>query len=158
MSNFTAYGARSVQTTSYVGVEHGTKAITLSIDDGRDSVARELSPNEARELARTLVERAEELDTDPRESRYRRRLQATLGDSDRLDAIVEQLKAIVVVEGEDRGVVLLSQDAPTRIIRSGLVNGRPPLDGREVVAYELEHFSPLGEALIALYETATRKG
>ena len=54
------------------------------------------------------------------------------------------LRAIVVTEGSDAGVVLLSQDAPCHYDLAM---------GCEV--YELDHFSPLGEALIELWNGLT---
>lgn len=67
MGNFKAIGARTVESTSYIGVEHGSKAITLTISEtGAKGFiplgSRELSPVEARELARELGARADELD------------------------------------------------------------------------------------------------
>lgn len=62
-----------------------------------------------------------------------------------LGEIADNLKEIVCTEGEDKGVVLLAQEAPTHIEKIG---------GRNVTVYDLEHFSPLGEALIAVYEKA----
>lgn len=51
------------------------------------------------------------------------------------------LETIVVTEGVDRGVVLLSQEAPTNWDA-----------GAECYVYVHENFSPLGDGLIELYE------
>jgi hypothetical protein len=57
-------------------------------------------------------------------------------------ACVKDLEEIVCTEEPDRGVVLLSSDGPTHTEE---VNGRP------CQVYDHEHFSPLGDALIALH-------
>jgi hypothetical protein len=54
------------------------------------------------------------------------------------------LEKAVCTEGEDAGVILLSQDAPTHIETH---------DGRELTVYELEYFSPLGECLMEAWKT-----
>lgn len=66
---------------------------------------------------------------------------ARLDAADRIDLIREKLREIVCVEGCDRGIVLLSHDSPTHY--------DPVL---ECQVYDHENFSPLGDALIELYE------
>lgn len=58
----------------------------------------------------------------------------------RIDAIREAVEQIVVTEGEDTGVVLLSNDSPTKY--------DPHL---KCEVYTHLNFSPLGDALIALH-------
>ena len=58
----------------------------------------------------------------------------------KLHAAREALEQIVCTEGEDRGVVLLDQHAPTRYD-----------DDLKCQVYLHENFSPLGDALIALW-------
>lgn len=66
MSNFTAIATQVVESTRYVGLEHGTERITLTIGDSGKGFAplaeRDLTPAEARELAAGLLARADELD------------------------------------------------------------------------------------------------
>lgn len=59
----------------------------------------------------------------------------------RVAEIRESLKKIVIVEGEDKGVVLLSQEGPTKY--------DPTL---KCQVYLHLYFSELGDALIALHE------
>ena len=53
------------------------------------------------------------------------------------------LEEIVVTEGIDKGVVLLSD--------YGTTHKETNADGEEIKVYDLEYFSPLGNALIRLY-------
>jgi len=66
-------------------------------------------------------------------------------DIDRLEArlqkIGDAMEKVIVTEGEDAGVVLLSNDAPTTWN-----------EGLGVAVYDLQYFSPLGAALMALYQ------
>lgn len=62
----------------------------------------------------------------------------------RLAAIREKLNAIVITKGEDAGVVLLSADGPTHY---------DPAMQCEV--YDLDYLSPLGDALMELWELTT---
>lgn len=56
-----------------------------------------------------------------------------------------KLESIVCTGGCDAGVVLLSQEGPCHTeIR----------DGRQVQVYDHDYFSPLGDALIELYQLA----
>lgn len=59
-----------------------------------------------------------------------------------LELIREAIEKIVVTEGEDAGVVLLSDEAP---VHHEFVNGKP------VQVYDLEYFSELGTALVNLH-------
>jgi hypothetical protein len=63
--------------------------------------------------------------------------------TEQLAEIRNRLEAIVCTDGCDRGVVLLSQDGPTH---TEIVNGRP------AQVYDHVNFSPLGDALIELYD------
>lgn len=65
----------------------------------------------------------------------------------RLQKIGDKLEGIVVTEGEDAGVVLLSTDAPCRYEA-----------GCDVPIYGLAYFSPLGEALMEVYQISRSKG
>ena len=56
--------------------------------------------------------------------------------------ITAAIGEIVVPTGEDSGVVLLSNDAPTHI---------EEVNGQIVGVYDHDHFSPLGDALVALH-------
>lgn len=58
-------------------------------------------------------------------------------------AIRAKLEDIVCTEPIDRGVVLLSDDGPTH---------KEVIDGQTVTVYDHEHFSPLGDALIEVWE------
>lgn len=73
----------------------------------------------------------------------RTRLAETLTENRRLKARLKQasakLEEVVVTEGDDAGVVLLSSDAPARYEA-----------GSDVPIYGLAYFSPLGEALMEL--------
>jgi hypothetical protein len=62
---------------------------------------------------------------------------------ERLTLIREKLQHIVCTEPPDDGVVLLSHDGPTH---------REMWDGRMIEVYDHVHFSPLGDALIELWE------
>ncbi len=62
-----------------------------------------------------------------------------------LAAIREAIDKIVVTDGEDAGVILLSDESPTHY--SELVKGQ---------VYDFENFSPLGDALVALAKLAER--
>lgn len=68
MSNFTAIATQTVESTRYVGLEHGTKRITLTIGDTGKQLGpladHELTPAEARELAASLLARADDIDPD----------------------------------------------------------------------------------------------
>lgn len=57
-----------------------------------------------------------------------------------INAIRDALEQIVVTEGEDTGVVLLSDDAPTKYDPE-----------RQCQVYTHDNFSPLGDALVALH-------
>lgn len=61
----------------------------------------------------------------------------------RLTAIQKKLENIVCTKRPDDGVVLLSEYGPTTF--------DPEL---QIQVYDHEHFSPLGDALIELYEIA----
>ena len=61
--------------------------------------------------------------------------------AERLAAIRTILKTVVVTEGIDRGVVLLSSDGPTHYDPE-----------QKCRVYDHENFSPLGDALIAIHE------
>lgn len=61
----------------------------------------------------------------------------------RITVIRHKLERIVVTEGEDAGVVLLSQEGPTHPEVVG---------GRIVQVYDHEYFSPLGDALMELWK------
>ena len=75
--------------------------------------------------------------------RVRRNIHAAIQAADaRMQEIRAKLESIVCTEGEDAGVVLLSQDGPTH---TEIVNGQP------VQVYDHEYFSPLGDALMELY-------
>lgn len=74
------------------------------------------------------------------------RLTVELGKSvDTRAAIRAKLQEIVCTEDPDKGVVLLSQDGPCHTEVWG---------GKPVQVYDHEHFSPLGDALIELWELA----
>ena len=64
----------------------------------------------------------------------------------RLQKISDAMGNIVVTEGEDAGVVLLSTDAPCRYEA-----------GSNVAIYDLLYFSPLGEALMEVYHLASQR-
>lgn len=59
---------------------------------------------------------------------------------DRLTQIREAIEKIAVTKGEDSGVILLSDESPTKWDEQ-----------RKVNVYRHEHFSPLGDAMVALY-------
>lgn len=61
--------------------------------------------------------------------------------SERIARIREKLKQIVCTEGDDRGVVLLSQESPTYYD-----------EHLKAHVYKHLHFSPLGDALIELWD------
>jgi hypothetical protein len=61
----------------------------------------------------------------------------------RLRHIRRQLEIIVCTSGRDRGVIYLSNDGPTH---TEIVDGKP------CQVYDHDNFSPLGDALISLYE------
>lgn len=67
----------------------------------------------------------------------------------RLIAIRKTLETAVCTEGCDKGVVLLDSHGTTH---TEIVDGRP---GQ---VYDLQHFSPLGEALIAAWEKSQTVG
>jgi len=58
-----------------------------------------------------------------------------------LKEIISDLEKIVITKGDDRGVVLLSNDGPTHYDSE-----------LECEVYDHENFSPLGDALIALHD------
>ena len=58
-------------------------------------------------------------------------------------AIREKLRQIVVTEGEDAGVILLSWESPMHQEEHG---------GRTIQVYDHEYFSPLGDALMELWK------
>jgi hypothetical protein len=60
-----------------------------------------------------------------------------------LSAIREAIDKIVVTEGQDAGVILLSDDSPTHFDPEA-----------KCQVYEHENFSPLGDALVALARLA----
>mgnify|MGYP006908255373 CR=1 FL=1 len=60
---------------------------------------------------------------------------------ERMDAIRSAIEEIVIPDGEDAGVILLSSESPTRY--------DPDLK-RHV--YLHENFSPLGDALVSLWK------
>ena len=68
----------------------------------------------------------------------------------RLVAIRETLEAAVCTKDPDMGVVLLDQHAPTH---SEVIDGKTFNN-----VYDLEYFSPLGEALIAAWKKAQTVG
>ena len=59
-----------------------------------------------------------------------------------LSDVRKAIERIVCTEGEDAGVVLLSQDGVTH---------REVIDGKTVHVYDLKYFSPLGEVLMGMY-------
>ena len=61
----------------------------------------------------------------------------------RIKAIREDVEEIVVTVGEDKGVILKSWESPTH---TAIVAGV------KCQVYDKEHFSDLGDALIALHE------
>jgi hypothetical protein len=61
----------------------------------------------------------------------------------RIKAIRDDLENIVCTEGEDKGIILKSDDSLTHI---------EEINGRKVTVYDNPYFSDLGEALIAAYE------
>ena len=61
----------------------------------------------------------------------------------RIKAIREDLEEIVCTEGEDAGVVLLSDDGITHV---------EEIEGRKVTVYDNPYFSDLGAALIPAHE------
>jgi len=62
-----------------------------------------------------------------------------------LDKIIEKMKKIVCTEGVDKGVVFLSDHGPTKYDSELKAN-----------VYVHEYFSPLGDALIEVYEMIVR--
>jgi hypothetical protein len=71
-----------------------------------------------------------------------RRLRRTIA------SVRSQLEEIVVTEGEDAGVILLSTDAPMSAVPDC-----------PVMVYDLMYFTPLGEALMAAWKlTEERSG
>lgn len=65
---------------------------------------------------------------------------------DRVSEIIAKLEEIVVTIGVDKGVILLDHEGRTH---------PETINGRTVQVYNNEHFSPLGDALIELYELAS---
>lgn len=63
-----------------------------------------------------------------------------------LSAVRDALDKIVVTEGQDAGVILLSAESPIHYDAK-----------RKCQVYEYENFSPLGDALIALSKLITGK-
>lgn len=63
--------------------------------------------------------------------------------TERITAIRTKLESIVCTEGCDRGVIYLSNEGPTHT---------EVIDGKPCEVYNHENFSPLGDALIELYE------
>ena len=61
----------------------------------------------------------------------------------RLARIRSMMEDIVCTQGIDKGIILVSDDAPTH---------REIIDGKTVVVYNHEYFSPLGDALIKVWE------
>lgn len=59
----------------------------------------------------------------------------------RLEAIRKKLELIVCTTGQDAGVVYLSDEAPTHYDQE-----------QQMQVFDLQYFSPLGEALISLYK------
>lgn len=59
----------------------------------------------------------------------------------------ERLTKIVVTDGEDAGVVMLSIEGPTHQERLRIEG-----EMRTVAVYDHEYFSPLGDALMELYQ------
>ncbi len=57
-----------------------------------------------------------------------------------LKEIRTAIEKIVVVAGEDSGVILLSDDSPATLDKQS-----------QLMVYDHEHFSPLGDALVALH-------
>lgn len=62
---------------------------------------------------------------------------------ERLAGAAAQLKKIVETDGEDAGVIYLSNDSPTHTEVRGEY---------EIQVYDHAYFSPLGDALIELYQ------
>ena len=62
-----------------------------------------------------------------------------------LDPALNLLEEIVVTEGKDAGVILLSSESTFHKVFI-------PTLGKEVEYYDNQYFSPLGDALIKLYE------
>lgn len=65
---------------------------------------------------------------------------------ERLSEIVRKLGDIVETSGVDKGCVLLSEDSPT--------HPETMPDGKVIEVYDHENFSPLGDALVELFEIA----
>lgn len=63
----------------------------------------------------------------------------------KLNAAREALEQIVCTEGEDRGVVMVDHESPTRYDSE-----------RKCQVYLCENFSPLGDALISLWDGLQR--
>lgn len=61
----------------------------------------------------------------------------------RLASIREKLEQIVCVKEPDAGVVLLSSDSPMH---------ETIIDGKRYQTYSMDHFSPLGDALIEVWQ------
>lgn len=64
----------------------------------------------------------------------------------KLTAIRAKLETIVCTDEIDRGVVLLSSEGTTH---------KEVIGGKEVSVYDHEHFSPLGDALIELWQMSS---
>jgi len=78
---------------------------------------------------------------------HRERLKNDIGRLEsRLQKISDTMENIVVTEGEDAGVVLLSTEAPCRYEA-----------GSNVAIYGLPYFSPLGESLMEVYHLASQR-
>jgi hypothetical protein len=63
---------------------------------------------------------------------------------EKLKQISSKLESIVVTDGCDAGCVLLSDDAPTHYVEG-------------IMVYDLDYFSPLGEALMEVYKLCNAK-
>lgn len=65
----------------------------------------------------------------------------------RLNAVQWMLEKIVVTQGEDAGVILLSSDSPTHYDAD-----------KRCQVYDNEYFSPLGKALVSVASVARGEG
>jgi hypothetical protein len=69
-----------------------------------------------------------------------------MNSEERLSEIIRKIEDMVVTTGIDKGVVLLSNESPTHA---------EVISGKSIQVYDHENFSPLGDALIELYELAS---
>lgn len=65
---------------------------------------------------------------------------------EKVDAAIAKLKTIAEVDGQDAGVIYLSDYSPTHTEK---------INGRQITVYNHENFSELGDALVAMYGILT---